>query len=351
MANKVSVRALHFSRSGVGSDKECASLRGARPEGPGFPRLFGESAHETQNEGPTLVPFNSPVVTPSQSLARASCKSATGGGTFADLATDSGVTIDSFSTSASFFNVSLVSDNSEEDNESERSLDALFCSSPVPQRSSVPASARGCGLGISGVNKKDGTTPFDGTGIVSSSWRRPRPSHTRDHARHSFDEFSRRPSASGYEADGYALVSEDSSGTLSRVFLQEAFMTFTEDPFHTCVLEVIPECRSWYELEGVASRKPSPVHFDPSLAREPASPVVSQAIREANTVRLKKTFSSPTISSELKRSASVSGKRTLSTRPSVASVSSSPPSLTGRGTRAASDLGSMKGSPRREWRL
>jgi len=362
MANKASCKAVHFSRSGLGPENEPTCHRVARPEAPGFSHLFVEpvcvfdsiqpppshenqwniQVNETQNESPTLVPFNSPVVTPSQSFARASCKS----GTFADLAGDSIVrTIDSFSTSTSFFNISLVSDNSEEDEESERSLDTLFCSSPVPQRSSVPASARGFGLGISGLMNKDGTTPFDGTGIVSSSWRRSR--HTRDHARDSFDGFFRHPST-GYESDGYPLVSDDSSGSLSKVFLQEAFITFTEDPFHTCALDVIPECRSWYELDNAASRKPSPVHFDPSLAREATLPA-AQPTEEVKKLRLKKTFSSSTISSELKRSSSVPLKKIPSAGTSVRSASSSPPS--GRPTGAAPALGSMKSSPRRVWRL
>ena len=360
MANKASCKAIHFSRSGLGPENEPACHRGARPEAPGVSHMFIEpvrisdislpvhginkiiQVNETQNESPTLVPCNSPVITPSQSLIRALCESRT----LVDLARDSVAAIDSFSTSASFFDVSLISDNSEEDSQSERSLDTLFCSFPVPQRSSVPASARGSGLGISGVYKKDGTTPFDGTGIVSSSWRRSR--HTRDHAHDSFEEFSRHLSTPGYESDGYPLVSDDSSGSLSRVFLQEAFITFTEDPFHTCALDVIPECRSWYELDNAVSRTLSPVHFDPSLACEAPLPNFQPA-GEVRRLRLKKTFSSPTISSELKRSSSVPLKRVPSTRPRFGSASSSPPS--GCGIKVAPALNSMKNSLRREWRM
>lgn len=234
---------------------------------------------------------------------------------------------ESLSPETSSFNISLVSDTSEEDEDFHlpSSLDsALFPSAfEVPQRSSLTSSRRNFGLGISGLLKKDGPAHFDGLGLVSiraSNWRTVSPS-PEDHL--SDSEFQHpdveEPACSsdyGSDTGTFSLATTDSTENLSSTFLNEALLTFTEDPFHISnALGAIPECRSWYELDDL-QRLASPVHSEASseydmthhcndgeVSRQPDARATSTTHSQPRHLT-RTNFSSATISSELKRSVS-----------------------------------------------
>ncbi|KDR71070.1 hypothetical protein GALMADRAFT_144146 [Galerina marginata CBS 339.88] len=300
--------------------------------------------HEQLNTGsPTLVPFNSPALTPSNSFPKFKNLDAS------DLAFfPANFASAKFSRSSSF-NLSLVSDTSEDDDEFNlsTSLDALLSFRSVAQNgpsNSSPTPVRG--LGISGISRKDGKVPFDGLGLLSM-----RPSSYCDspRARNS----SNRYDAYGPES-GYSLVPNDSTESLSDVFLQEMVYTFTEDPFHTSLAQSIPECTSWYELDSMplAGREETVAKPGPST---PATPLKGHPCHPRPASRMKSNFSSATISSELKRTLStpvarsyVAGSRARSVScPTGSSISGIPSRASGIYTNAAP----KNIMPRRSWRF
>ncbi|KAF8972093.1 hypothetical protein BDZ97DRAFT_1913335 [Flammula alnicola] len=328
--------------------------------------------HSSELDSPTLVPCNSPAMTPSPSQSFTRLPRSHEVVIYQDSVRDSSVTAGTLSANTSSFNISLVSDNSEEDDEFQLSgsldVDALFYAPLEPPRRSSVSSSHGIGLGISGISKKDDSEPFDGLGIVSirsSSWRSPS-SDESDPMSSPFKELTQNPSppcnneAYDSDSDAFPFVKDYSMERLSSTFLQEALLTFTEDPFHGHALNSIPECKSWYELDDL-SRQGSPVNSESLCAYETRGhPQRTSTPTASNSDgRAKRNFSSATISSELKRSLSGSvGKTTPHIQPlrmRSASWPANTPVSNGLGRGAINDLTSTS-SPRgvgsrRIWRI
>jgi hypothetical protein len=278
------------------------------------------------------------------------------------------------------FDLSLVGDIS-------RSIDDEFCGSESPDTLSfstpLPSSIvagtlqpsklpHGCGLGISGLRRKDGSGPFDGLGIVSiesSPWRHDE-LYGIDQS-NSIQGFNRRRSISFYSSSTYDGSSEsedfDSSlllGTddagLSDVFLQETLLTFTQDPLHQlCHSDVItstliPDCdinnNSWSDVElglGLGDESESEsisellvMNNTPHSLNDDSRPQTILNYRRRRMQKLNANFSSATISSELKRSST-----TAFSKSNWRNRSSSWPSNTTKDSAAATRL------PRYKWRL
>ncbi|KAJ3499196.1 hypothetical protein NLJ89_g10126 [Agrocybe chaxingu] len=241
------------------------------------------------------VPFNTPVPTPLPSSSHL-CKQAT-------VDVESPESKDafpaSFSTTASSFNISLISDISEEDEGS----DPLVSSAPVtPQEATFPA---GVGLGIAGLLRKDGSAPFDGLGrlYLPRQWQRSAPQ----------DINSLSCVFSPCDRHGDLSLHSHGSTELSDIMLQEALLTFTDDPFHEHTLSSIPECRSWYELDqsGATEEEAATMSADKVV---PPPPVSLQRRHSDKPRCVTPHFSSSTISSELKRSTSSLRKSTALSR-------------------------------------
>ena len=238
------------------------------------------------------------------------------------------------------------------------------------------------GLGISGLTRKDGSGPFDGLGIVSiesSSWRHDleraggievSDSIQRFLGRHPSSSSSSSSSSFAYHGSGdedcdqpFKVVGGGggASDNISDIFLQETFLTFTDDPFHALChssssSSILPDCgNSWSELsledESTSASTSDSDSFKPEeeeeeevvvvgtkspSTHESPPPMVSNYYRR-RTANFNTNFSSPTISSELKRS--TTPKMTLRNR-------SSWPSTTG-----AIEATSATPLPRRKWRL
>jgi len=103
------------------------------------------------------------------------------------------------------------------------------------------------GLGISAMTNKDNIIPFDGLGLVSI-----RPSHWNQSGDSQSDNSpplaDSSHSSSSASANG-PLEDLDSVESLSSTFLEQAVLTFQNDPFRYTTLQSIPECDSWYDLE------------------------------------------------------------------------------------------------------
>lgn len=248
------------------------------------------------------------------------------------------------------FNISLVSDNSDDD--FDRSLDASILSTPA-RLSSSPAVDIVRGLGIIGISNKDGHGIFDGLGVISvrsSPWR-----HCNNGEQSQQDSFQEGHSASSIPNDDNCLATETSDWNLSTTFLQETLFTFTEDPFHGHSLAVIPECESWYELEDIHRPSSSVTMMCRKHDLEPMPNLPSEFNngQSKRPMMLTRNVSASTISSELKRStslhcyksprASITGcaSRSLST-----SLSGEPSQVTGKMLRSRSLSGSKSPLPR-----
>lgn len=311
------------------------------------------SSHDT--EGPPSLEslgksgaFNAPSLTPSPSLHFESA-TITSLGDSTDPAvskpryppSDSDDSISALNS----FSLSLVSDNSVDDEfNASGSLGTLLSSSPprsvtTTLQSSSKSVPHVSGLGISGLMSKDGSGPFDGLGIVfikssARTWRHLPSEIQRDDISDLSDSvqaFRRRPSSFSSSAYDGSLESEDfdpsllvTDAQLSDVFLEEALLTFTEDPFHElCQSSVgssssssIPDCgnnNSWSDLgldTSSASASTSELAVDMTGTTfhstndsQPAPIVLND--RRRRVPKLNTNFSSATISSELKRSSTI----------------------------------------------
>lgn len=205
--------------------------------------------------------------------------------------------------------VSLVSGSSDDDLDS--SLDASMLSTPVrPFSSPVVDIIRG--LGILGISNKDGHGIFDGLGIVSvrsSPWRHG--DKIEERQQDSFQDGHITPLSTHNDETSFAA-----DWNISQTLLQETLFTFTEDPFHGHSLTVIPECDSFYEIEGLhlpssipmAYRKHDLEHHDLGVrATTPTPDLLSESNFERirKPVTLSRDVAAPTISSALKRSTSL----------------------------------------------
>lgn len=250
------------------------------------------SVAELDIDSPTLVPCNSPALTPAQSLSHMPMESS-------PPPSSAGIS-DCLSPELSFFNMSLVSDTSEDDDEFHLSAaldlndnddddDLFYAPLEAPRRTSAAGAARGIGLGIAGLARKDGSGPFDGLGLLAL-----RPSAWRTHAA---------------EADsGVYHDFDDADGTLSGTFRAEALRTFNDDPCHAHTLGAIPECDEWYAAQGCAADAESePRRGERASADEAVAAACYEhrhGRRSQRGTRLSRGFSAETISSAMKRSAS-----------------------------------------------
>ena len=247
------------------------------------------------------------------------------------------------------FSLSLVSDNSGDDdgdfNLSGLSLDTLLSFSPPCSSTTLQSSPRTIsGLGISGLTRKDGSGPFDGLGVVSiksSAWRHDDHSSARKlgegiELSESIQGFRQRPSsfscsstcdASSESEDFDPSLLITQSDRLSDVFLRETFLTFTEDPFHaichsnivnsSSILDGGDNNDSWSELglgDESISTSTSISEFKSLLANTAITSTQSHdsrpgmpSCRHRRIPKLNINFSSPTISSKLKRSSTIIG--------------------------------------------
>ena len=194
---------------------------------------------------------------------------------------------------------------------------------------------RSCGLGISGLTKKDGSGSFDGLGIVSiksSAWRHDDLPQSEilqfgdgiDQS-DSIQYFNRQsPSSSSYDGsldsddfDTSSLVDDSGDTGLSDVFLQQTLLTFAHDPFHQ-LCNSIPDCDnndSWSELGlGFGDESASATISMSELlandnnthsAKDDSRPSMMSNYRRRRAPKLNTNFSSATISSELKRSSTI----------------------------------------------
>ncbi len=254
---------------------------------------------------PNPVPFNTPAITPSNSYEHL-----LGPQTQGDLCLGSPDTpLKSFSVSRfSMADMTLngdYADDREDDIEDFWTSDSvstdslLLAASREPEHTNLP---KGIGLGITGLTKNDGSGPFDGLGLVSI--RRWTAASRLNHMKispnvESFLPYSRSTSST-------FSLSPDQAGELelSNTFLQEALFTFTQDPLHEHSLATIPECRSWYEMDGdgisssasiILEEESEDCQSDLQSNRAPKS----EARAPLTTTR--RHFSCSTISSELKR--------------------------------------------------
>lgn len=154
----------------------------------------------------------------------------------------------------------------------------------------------GIGLGITGVSKRDGSGEFDGIGLVSLRRWIPRSACIPSEANPYIIPF---PLSESFPQN----LHDDGNLELSDTFLQEAVITFIQDPLHKHSLATIPECQSWSELdlnEGDTRGSVSSGELENSHAI-PVPNHDSTSDTEAPLRRMKRHFSASTISSELKR--------------------------------------------------
>jgi len=172
---------------------------------------------------------------------------------------------------------------------------------------------KGVGLGIMGLGQHDGSGEFDGVGLVSIHRWMPRSARVTHEANTRVVPFQL---SEPYLEDLY----DDGGLELSDTFLQEAAMTFIQDPFHDHSLATIPECQSPSELDFEGDPDTADKDESPGSQALPASSHVSNSENEASLVRTGKHFSASTISSELKRTSAstftklmnAGGRRTIS---------------------------------------
>ena len=226
-----------------------------------------------------------------------------------------------------FSHVSLVNDNSVDDEYNDSgSLDTLSsasCSTVTGTLQSSKLLPHSYGLGISGLTRKDGSGSFDGLGIVSiksSAWRHDDLSQSeilqfRDgiNQSDSIQEFNRQSSTFDGSLDSEdfdpSLLGGTSDTGISDVFLQQALLTFTQDPFHQ-LCNPIPDCDnndSWSELglglgDEPASMSELLANDNTRSAKDDSRPSMMLNYRRRRIPKLNRNFSSATISSELKRS-------------------------------------------------
>jgi len=116
-----------------------------------------------------------------------------------------------------------------------------------PKATNVQGAKPLIGLGISEMTNKDKTVPFDGLGLVAI-----RPSHWKQSGDFQSDNsgplLDSSLSSSSTSGNG-PLGDFDSVESLSSTFLEQAVLTFQNDPFRYTTLQSIPECDSWYDLE------------------------------------------------------------------------------------------------------
>ena len=223
------------------------------------------------------VPVNSPSLTPSNSFPDICGDSFT----FVSAAISGehsgfGPSISSTPT----FDLSLISDSSDCPDEEPEDFFPSDYTSILSHHIQTPENLpMGVGLGIKGARKHDGSRPFDGIGLVSI--RRWIPSSPRVANVHRPESLSQ---------DLY----DEGDAEISDTFLQEAAMTFIQDPLHTHSLSTIPECQSWSELDLDERETVSVCEFEASHASLAPNNLV------APLGRMKKHFSAPTISSSLK---------------------------------------------------
>lgn len=303
----------------------------------------GRHSPEQQEVPDTSAPANTPVLTPSNSFPK----------TFVPDTNEETMSAarvqQAFSAGASSFSLSLLSDTSEDEDECNFSslscLDTLLCSRYVaPQRSSQPS--QNIGLGITGIMRKNEQAPFDGLGLVGmhSSRKNPPQTEVEDNIYDAYGEVS-----------SPLLISDESSGTLSESFFQEALLTFLEDPFHSQNVNSIPECKSWYEPEAVSQ---SPLLFHPESSQYHSARyhstchgIPTNLSDSHDPTKLKKHFSSATISSGLKRNEKAKSVSVHTSRGRSASwpTASNSPSLRDKnGNRYDRPVAPI---PRNAWRM
>ncbi|CAA7268690.1 unnamed protein product [Cyclocybe aegerita] len=284
------------------------------------------------------VPFNTPVPTPLPSSSRL-CNQAT---VEVESPENKDAFSASFSTTASSFNISLISDISEDDGGlvACTSLDHNLSSAPVtPQEATFPS---GVGLGIMGLSRKDGITSFDGLGrlYLPRQWKRPT------------TEDLHPLSCAFSPCDRHGDLSLHSHGSteLSDIMLQETLLTFTDDPFHEHTLSSIPECRSWYELDqnGATEEETAPMSADKVVLPPPVS---LQRRHSDKPRRITPHFSSSTISSELKRSTSSLRKSTALSRKRSATWPTASSRSIGGAAGAGSPSAAFSSNSAPGWRL
>lgn len=162
--------------------------------------------------------------------------------------------------------------------------------------------SKGVGLGISGVRKHDGSGPFDGLGSV-----------------YIHSGLSRITNEAGAYPIPFQLsesLTQDprdkGDAEILDTFLQEAAMTFIQDPFHIHSLAAIPECPSWPELDNdereMGDSVSSGIRDEIEISHALPESKVSTSGSEAPLGRMRKHFSASTISSDLKRT-SASARR------------------------------------------
>ena len=285
------------------------------------PKTFSVYAQVNSNidvdTSPTQVPFNTPTLPSTATFPDAAAHSPfpafPKAEPFCDPSTE--FDVDEHSLSGSF-DISLVSDTSEDtDPDTSLALDSSFFSSSTPitpARVGISASSpTTLGLGISGLSKKDGSA-FTGLGVVSSRFSPWRPSD-QDETRAAGGSLTalQVPHGESYSTrcDLTDPISSSDSDSLSNTFLQETLLTFTDDPFHGHTLASIPECDSYFEINDLPPSRPSvslwrtpTVTPSPSCGR--SSTGTLERARRKSVVGLSRNWSSPTISSELKRSGS-----------------------------------------------
>ncbi|KIK05411.1 hypothetical protein K443DRAFT_675190 [Laccaria amethystina LaAM-08-1] len=323
----------------TGDQSEANHFPASRPLSPKTISVYAQVNPDIDvDASPTRVPFNTPTLPSTATFPDAAPSLFPQVESFCDRSTE--FDVDEHSLSGSF-DISLVSDTSE-DTDPDTSLalnSSFFSSAPItPARVCIGASSpTTLGLGISGLSKKDGSA-FTGLGVVSSRFSPWRPC----------DQEETRGSLTAFQVpheESYSLrcdltdpIPSSYSDNLSSTFLQETFLTFTEDPFHGHTLASIPECDSYFEINDLPPFRPSvSLWRTPTVTPSPRSGSAdcssTERARRKSVVGLSRNWSSPTISSELKRSGSAPTS-SVSFSPSSAMILRSPSSM--ELTRAAS---------------
>ncbi|KAF8075733.1 hypothetical protein FPV67DRAFT_1468981 [Lyophyllum atratum] len=198
--------------------------------------------------------------------------------------------------STSFFDITLISDTSTSTSSSSvgvLSLSPIHASSqpqdhpdifsprrapPYPYSPSLsppttPSPLRLLGLGISGIERKDGYKGLDGFGFGVVGVRRS----------YHHNPFIAEDEDEDEDEDGYASPTprnhshcyddeeeEEDIGALSTTFMQELVFTWAEDPLHLRVLNTIVECADEDEDEEGEERRRAPASRpNPFLAKPP----------------------------------------------------------------------------------
>ena len=219
------------------------------------------------------------------------------------------------------------SSSSDEFDLSSSNLLDLPIESPI-RPSTFPHRSDMVGLGIFGLERKgQPDPPSNSLAQASAKFSSPSPSVGLVCPQ---DDFLRIPA--GHDVDGnlnpYTLTSSESGSSVSEMFMQQMVRSLRNDDLHMQVIKAIPDCDSWYELEGVSRSGSGDIFLDrlvatstplPSLAHRQLPRRLQSPNAEMLQVRprLKKHFSSSTISSELKRVHSLppTRRRFVCTRP------------------------------------